>query len=89
MIGCHGKACLSLCSSSLGNLSERSAKGALMSPRSLSLGTLEEVPEEGLFVFVSLLVYSERKPRGRLSCLSSCVVCPLFWYLFVIYVALC
>ena len=29
MIGCHGKARLSLCSSSLGNFSERSAKGGL------------------------------------------------------------
>ena len=36
-----------------------------MSPRSLSFGTLEEVPEEGLFVFVSLSPGVFRKETQR------------------------
>ena len=67
-----------------------------MSPRSLSLGTLEEVPEEGLFVFVSLspgVFRKETQRKAKLSVIVSCVVCLLvFWEeapgedLFVIYV---
>ena len=51
-----------------------------MSPRSLSLGALEEVPEEGLFVFVSLspgVFQKETRRKAKLSVIVSCVVCLL------------
>ena len=41
-----------------------------MSPRSLSFGTLEEVPEEDLFVFVSLspgVFQKETQRKAKLS----------------------
>ena len=47
-----------------------------MSPRSLSFGTLEEVPEEGLFVFVSLspgVFRKETQRKAKLSVIVSCV----------------
>ena len=47
---------------------------------SLSLGTLEEVPEEGLFVFVSLspgVFRKETQRKAKLSVIVSCVICLL------------
>ena len=69
-----------------------------MSPRSLSLGTLQEVPEEDLFVFVSLspgVFQKETQRKAKLSVIVSCVVCLLVFCmkqapgedLFVIHVA--
>ena len=51
-----------------------------MSPRSLSLGTLQEVPEEDLYVFVSLspgVFQKETQRKAKLSVIVSCVICLL------------